>query len=65
MDELVAVGEDGKEIVTPTDIERLWQVEEEGLKEGWWVEKVDDLKDRMERFLKFDLSRYPPLSSST
>jgi len=60
MDELVAVGEDGMEISTSFALEndQLWSVEAEGMNEGWWVEDVKELKHKMERFLKFDLSRY-------
>jgi hypothetical protein len=61
MDELVAMGEDGKEIITPPgeiDFDPLRKAEEEGMKEGWWMEKVGDLKYKMERLLKLELSRY-------
>jgi hypothetical protein len=67
MDELMAVGEDGKEIISANemDLDQLRRAEEEGMKEGWWVEKVDHLKEKMERLLKLDLSRYGTgLSSS-
>lgn len=63
MDELVAMGEDGKEIITPPgeiDFDPLRKAEEEGMKEGWWMEKVGDLKYKMERLLKLELSRYSP-----
>ena len=63
MDELVAMGEDGKEIITPPgeiDFDPLRKAEEEGMKEGWWMEKVGDLKYKMERLLKLELSRYTP-----
>jgi hypothetical protein len=68
MDELVAMGEDGKEIITPPgeiDFDPLRKAEEEGMKEGWWMEKVGDLKYKMERLLKLELSRYTPPARSS
>lgn len=60
------MGEDGVEIETSVekDLRDMWKFEERGFKEGWWMEKVEDLKAKMEYVLKFDLARYLPQSRS-
>lgn len=57
LQECIAVGDDGKEISTSTNfVDELCKFEKVNT-EGWWMEKVEDLKEKMERILNFDLSR--------